>query len=131
MGYKMPIVCKKIVLPIELGDSLSLEQYKEKYGIDLKNFIKLQSTGKIDLIAPDNTELILTDVGTDSPNYFGLFTGPITGLSQSAYIAGEQTGNTTISRIDIDMNVGFGINIFVDQADDFILDNVFVDYYEI
>ena len=34
MGYKMPIVCKEIYLPVP-SSGTTFEEYKEKYGIDL------------------------------------------------------------------------------------------------
>lgn len=38
MGYQMPIVVKEIYLPVPYHD-MSLEEYKEKFGIDLNEIL--------------------------------------------------------------------------------------------
>lgn len=41
MGYKMPIVCQEVYLPFERGDTLA--NYKEKYGIDINDYISVEN----------------------------------------------------------------------------------------
>ena len=66
MGYKMPIVCKEVNFPISKGDELTLEEYKEKYGIDLKNYIELDSDNGLILINfPENMKANVVFRGFD------------------------------------------------------------------
>lgn len=46
MGYEMPNVCKEIYLPIRTDDSsMSIHEYKKKYGVDLRDIFNLTETG--------------------------------------------------------------------------------------
>lgn len=44
MGYKMPIVCKDVIIPLDSNDNdITLDGYKEKYGIDLREFFEFDA----------------------------------------------------------------------------------------
>lgn len=67
MGYKMPIVCKDVILPISLEDAgLTLEEYKNKYGIDLKEFIVLNPINKCIEFKDGNYKLLIRNIADDS-----------------------------------------------------------------
>ena len=45
MGYEIPLVCKEVYLPLDdtfLRDGPSLEVYKKKYGIDLREVFNIR-----------------------------------------------------------------------------------------
>ncbi|MBQ7802985.1 hypothetical protein IJ380_03990 [Candidatus Saccharibacteria bacterium] len=65
MGYKTPLVCKEIYLPIAGDDDgKTLTHYKEKYGIDLLSLISLSCDGKDIQIEelPEFTKFYIVDV---------------------------------------------------------------------
>lgn len=60
MGYKMPNIVKEIYLPIP-GDWKTLEEYKEEYGIDLREFIRLDSNAIYFNFGNAKVYLVLTE----------------------------------------------------------------------
>lgn len=46
MAYQTPIVCKEVYIPVDLDDDgMTLDEYKQKYGIDLNDFFSFDSGG--------------------------------------------------------------------------------------
>lgn len=45
--YKNPIVCKEIYLPFDSvsDDGITLDAYKEKYGVDLRDYLEFSDSG--------------------------------------------------------------------------------------
>lgn len=44
MSYKNFQVCKEVYIPIKEGDVITLDEYKEKYGIDLNDYFNFSET---------------------------------------------------------------------------------------
>lgn len=65
MGYKMPIVCKEVYLPVDTdGAKLTFEQYKEKTGIDLHDvFDFVFNNGYIEVSVKGMQKVYLAYVG--------------------------------------------------------------------
>ena len=60
MGFKNPIGCKDVISPIRIEDTgLTLEAYKNKYGIDLKEFISLDEDTKYIKIKQGDYKLLI------------------------------------------------------------------------
>lgn len=74
MGYKMPIVCKEIYLPVEpsfLANEPTIKEYNEHYGLDLLSILNVvysAENNNVRFIEPEYTKinLVLTGYGVDS-----------------------------------------------------------------
>lgn len=75
MGYKNPIVCKEVYLPIPTG-LLTFEEYKKKYGIDIEELIYID--GGLYYLKPFtkyfivDSENVLNDTGS-AVERFGVY----------------------------------------------------------
>lgn len=121
MGYTMPIVCKELNLPCPMDKSFTLEQYKEKFGIDLKPFIKLEEK-QIYATFPNFTKVNLVCVGLDISLISKV--GPITYSNQTEYDEGVEDATLTFEYVDSQGNAGYGIIFTIDKDTEFALENV-------
>lgn len=84
MGYPNFGKVKTIVLPTP-DENLSYEQYKEKFGIDLKDIVKIASNGLI-ILKPQNVFWLINDVDAHWETPSRLYT------IISAYTSGYESG---------------------------------------
>ena len=128
MGYKMPIVCKEIYLPI-LTNNTSLEEYKEMYGINLKEFIRIRNN-EIQIVFPHFTKVFLVYNQEDTyPNISKVGMPNRVGVVQ--YSAGSSAAHTQIIYEDHEEGYGFGLIFEVDKDLDLTVDNIVINDYEI
>ena len=112
MGYKMPIVCKDMYIPIEDGDFLSFDEYKAKYGIDLKQYFEFDSNGTILFNPPKYIKMYLVS----STSFSGLFMSilPALGfLSEKTYAHGSSDASTFFGTYDGIENEVLGMNLVI------------------
>ena len=121
MGYKMPNVVKEIYLPINVGDDLSVEDYREKYGINLKDFIALEG-GYIN-IKFGISKVFLVDLYIKEVY-------PYIVLSQDGYESGSAEGASLLYG-NPEGQASFCIKFYIDKDDDFSIENVKIKYIEI
>lgn len=126
MGYAIPIVCKEIYLPLPAGEEVTFEEYHEKYGIDLTEFIKLVGNeisfdfglNKVYLVNTPEYKSITNKTVIDvvQPNY----------SKTTGYVSGETTGETIIAysdRFDLQESaIGFTLRINADE--EFSIENI-------
>ena len=118
---------KTIVLPIPAG-VLTLDQYKENYGIDLKEFIGLEANGAITMSFPRNTQVLLDAEDIAGVNTFmPAIKGSLLSISASistSYSAGATDANITIGAYNYDDSGIIGLQIECDKDVSFELDNL-------
>ena len=129
MGYKMPLVTKEIYLPLsdgELVDGITLEEYQEKYGIDLKPFIKLDTFNKT--ISCDFGFSKIYIVNADWNVYFctNVFSYILVNSTQN-WIEGEQGAYIILF---FDESHEYGFELLIPRDDDFKIENVRVVAFE-
>lgn len=119
-----------IILPIEHGDYLSLEEYKQKYGIDIKKLLDIQIDGDniICLFQPFNRYYIV-DVSARGSIFPP--TAMITLVGTQEYDEGSVDAYLMLAVEDINGDSGFGIFITCSKDSDLTLDNIKVKYFEI
>lgn len=127
MSYKTFGKMKTITLPIDGSDQdLTLEEYKEKYGIELKKYIDLES-GSIDLDFPSDALVLLQTLSTTG---YALKIGFINSIPRHAWEEGNEDGYyMLISRDADDYNV-FGIQLSIDKDDPLDFDHIKISNYE-
>lgn len=119
MGYSMPIVCKELYLPIAQDDELNLDEYKDKYGIDLSKYVHINGP-EIAIRFPILYKVYL--VALDYENICPV--GLINNFTASAYESGSTNAETSIMCTDLAENAGFGIRLVVNKDDDLTIDNI-------
>lgn len=128
MAYKMPLVCKEINLPCdEWGERITLEKYKELYGIDLIPFITLENN-KIRVKFPKNTKINL--VSLRGTGYLSAV-GPINRVIFNDYDISSSDAETTLAYTDLDDNAGFGLHFIIERTEDFDMSNLRIMFYEL
>lgn len=127
MSYSAFGKVKTIVLPINGNEDLSYEQYKEKYGIDLKDVIYLQGTsirireGALVLVQAKPS----SEMGYDyfpslfAPNYY----------QQEDWKEGNAQGILSLGLVDTG-SAAHGIRFYVESDDEFKIENVNVMFFE-
>ena len=126
MGYSMPIVCKELYIPIPTTlESLTLTEYKDKYGIDLSNYIVLNE-GYISLEFPLYTKVFLVSYAKNTsisnvafPNKEG----------EQQYVSGSFDG--ILELYVTNDEYGYGLHLEISQDDEFDINNLKVQSYEI
>lgn len=123
---------RTIVLPIDYNDpSMSLEEYKDKYGVDISNFIFLdEGNHQIILSFPDFAQILLCEInyGLVAINGCPHIAQP-NNLIVSQWDSGNSDGRTTIFYAN-DVT-GFGLSFAISQDDDFKIENIIIELYEI
>ena len=101
MGYKMPNVVKEIYLPInpdEDGAGLTIEQYKEKYGIDLKELFVF-NTRDFQVKCNKIAKLYVVNIGVSSGSDFSsLISNKVIPVT---YFKHSTDGEVTSTRIGV------------------------------
>ena len=129
MGYKMPIVCKELYLPCYTGNPISLDEYKKRSGIDLKEYIFLSDSGTIDFKIPDNTKIYIVAQGaifyTDAIKGKVLSVTSV-GIAESTYMSGSSDASIYVGLYDVDGSGPIGMRLMIHNYDDFNLDNLLI-----
>ena len=130
MGYKNFQVVKEIYLPIQRSDNLTLAEYKEKYGIDLKPFVSLDDEGKsIQFTTPNNAKFFIAFLDSLLVPFSKVFQ-PNAFTTQS-WDSGVDSAETILMIEDITATYGIGIAFTIDANDAFDLANIHVGVSEI
>ena len=125
MGYNMPIVSREIHLPIEDGDDLNLKQYKEKYGIDLAQFITLKDDGYIYVDFPLYAKVFVVSKDGFSGGTGKFLLGHSFQSSNSDHGL-ETNAITIIGEYDPIEERWVGIQLHIGYDESFIIDNLIV-----
>lgn len=121
MGYQMPNVIKEIYLPINFGDNLTIEEYKAKYGIDLKKFIFLENN--IIYIKFGLFKVYLVDL-------YNKEVFPFIMMSTKEYVEGMDNAETNLYGNPTGY-ASFGLKLINDSDLPFSIENVKIVYVEI
>lgn len=117
---------KTIVLPFSSDDiGQNLERYKNKYGIDLKEFISLSDSGEIEIVMPQ-TAIYLYDL--DNHNSTCLRPSHI--QQTTVYDEGQYNAETVIGWFNAEESVFEGINVVIDKDSEYSIDNIVLDWLE-
>ena len=108
---------KTIVLPVKnIPYGSSIEEYKELFGIDLKDFIELDEDGYINF-KPKPNDFYLLQCEILGGGFVLL---PIATVGRTKYVFGNTDGDLSLQGIENSE----GIVFWVDSSDDFTLENV-------
>ena len=119
---------KEVYLPIDgngSDDGTTLEQYKNKYGIDLDEFFKITlENGAILLHCPRFTKLFLvnTDEVVANTGMASVLIPNTTGVT--LWDEGASDGETVIAFNDTNGDSVIGIRFFIADSDEFIKENI-------
>ena len=63
-AYKTPIVCKEVIIPFErsVDDGITLDQYRKKYGIDLRDFFSFDQDNNLIMFKQDRSNILRLNV---------------------------------------------------------------------
>ena len=115
---------KTIVLPIP-ANSISLDEYKEKYGIDLREYIYLDGH-EIKLKNVENALILIDDIDSNLVGSIRTLR-PIISLGIQQWTSGSLDGSTIFGCVyNVADEVYEGLELIIDKDDDFTLDNVHV-----
>lgn len=122
---------KTIVIPVPI-EQLNINEYKEKYGIDLRDFVLLDKQYGRMYLKPNafylidfNTAVGSSLIGEESANFAGLF--PISKLNASAYVSGNVDAKLRIETPAED----FYLEIGIPNTLEFSYDNLYIFFNEI
>ena len=129
MGYQMPIVCKELYLPIPSTEA-TLQEYKDLYGIDLRDFIELdEDAGYILFKIPYATKTFLVaptsfneDFGSAIDSYPSVH--EFTDITHQAYSVDDETDARTIIRYWNDGGTIFGLKLGIKYSKEFKIENI-------
>lgn len=108
---------KTIVLPIPEFGNFTINQYKEKYGIDLRDILKVEGS---EIIVKTNAFILLFDaVGTIWSRY--LFPNDFSSVS---YEEGSADAELVWIYKDSNGDVSIGIQFFIDKNDPCDIENL-------
>lgn len=125
MSYENFGVVKTLVLPIPETE-ISVDEYKERFGIDLKEYLILQDG----LIGFDfkNCIVYLSDyknyVGGIVSGYTQNFVFPIACIKYQAWESGSNDGYLQLGSYDSTQLVVDGLHLFIERDKDFEIDNI-------
>lgn len=129
MGYKTRGNVKKITLPIDMAEDLkglTLEQYKEKYGIDLKPYIALRDFE----IMCDFDGLVV--VNFKSPDYCRLTSYFIpTKIAYTTYEANTNDAMLAFYLDDRDNNYAIGIQLRIPKDRPFEINSIVIEPFSV
>ena len=125
MGYPIFGKVKTLVLPLP-NETYSIEEYKNKYGIDLTQFIKLNTNfGQIDFVPQLHTMICLEDIHGYGGEIFGTSKiVPALTNSFSQYVSGSQDGIFILGVYAIGEEALEGLEIRISKDKDFSMENV-------
>ena len=117
---------KTIVLPVP-SDVLSVEQYKDRYGIDLKDILILDNDAK-KIYVKTNACLFIRDEGGICENFsvYGLKNSiyHVSCFSIQEYVSGSAVAQLVLGIYDFVGESVVGISFTIGESDDFIFDNI-------
>lgn len=117
MGYPNFGKVKTIVIPLP-SKEMTLEEYKNHFGIDLKNFFKI-SASEMHFVSND---YVILDTLESSINFsdglWGLRYQNVLGQTQETYEGGSVDGFVTLKGID------YGLKFMVSKNDPLALENI-------
>ena len=127
MGYKMPIVCKELYLPMP-DKSMTLKEYKSCYGVDLTPFIKLEDN-YITLNFPFFTKLYLVSL-PETENAGDAILGSKVFMPNDsdfqAYVSESDDAITTLALYNTISEIYKGIKFVIPAVEAFEIDNILV-----
>lgn len=120
---------KTLTLPIPDSNGLTIAQYKEKYGIDLKDILAINSDdGGMRLIY--NGLILLSDIENSLWNNFTVMgehsVFPVSSFGMSDYESGVNDGSLSIGVCDVINNTTAGLMFFLPNSRTPTLDNIVV-----
>lgn len=121
---------KTITLPISTGDNLTLDEYKEKYGIDLRPYIKLNTEDKeiqlnfdgfvlVRLMKSSGDAILVSSVF--APNKFNIH----------YWSEGHDSAVLSLMLADADGNWADGIKFEIESTSPFELDSIRIAFQEL
>lgn len=125
MAYKTPIVCKELYLPCSVLDgNMTLDEYKAKYGIDLKPFIRLEDDGTIYFDFPHLTKCYICDLDYGSSDLPDV--GEVNYNNGQQWDEGADDGELMIGHYDLNQNNGYSIKFSISRNAEFSIENIVV-----
>ena len=130
MSYPVFGKVKTIVLPVPTpDDAISLQQYKDRYGIDLKDFLVLEPDyGLIDFIAPkDSIVLFNTREVSEHFEHIVILGLDVLQESSSKPYNVDTSSNAELNLVFTSVNMQF----YIRYTDDFTIDNILIQSSEV
>ena len=124
MSYPVFGKVKTIVLPTDLDSAVTLDEYKNLFGIDLKELIYLDKLNHCILFKAPNTMFLLGMHGLES--YYGLY-GNYLAPANSVYVSSWDEGVTpalTLLWTAHNDSEGAGLTLTIDSSAPFSIDSV-------
>lgn len=116
---------KTIVLPTP-DHPLTLEEYQEQFGIDLKGFLTLDSITKCIEFHADNSLVLIKIIGAVSQ-----FLRCITSFDYTPFDEGNDDAVTILGWYNAPEEQYEGLRLIIDKDTSFSLANVKVSFYEV
>lgn len=130
MGYPVFGKVKTIVLPTNLTQPVTIEEYKDLFGIDLKDFIYLDADYHVIKIKAPNTMFLLDMNGLDYVfGNYGDHLESAHSIMISSYTAGSDSATTFLWTANNSLE-GEGIVLNIDKDSPFSIDNLMVSISE-
>lgn len=118
-------IVKTIVLPLTI-DTLSIDEYKARFGIDLREFISLEGGNLI--FDFKNCAFYLSDCGNELKSQESGFLHhmvlPIARYDYGEWASGSTDGYITLGILDVVESGTYGIVFTISKDDDFVIDNL-------
>lgn len=129
-GYPNFGKVKTIVLPCDFREELTIDEYREKFGIDLREFISLGSIVKdMKFNAPNSLVLISTRSGIMEGAYNVNMLVPVTTSSFQVHNSEDQKdASLTLGGYNTEENSLYGITFKIKHTDEFKIENLKVSY---
>ena len=125
MGYPNFGKVKTIVLPCP-SDSLTIAQYKERYGIDLSNYLRLEDAS-IYFKAPENTLILLNDEGGQTTADFISRVNTISFIEKQEWEEGNTDGVLNFGAWYVPSENAYeGLSFVISKSEEFKLENLLI-----
>lgn len=121
---------KTITLPIATGDNLTLDEYKEKYGIDLRPYIKLNTEDKEIQLNFDGFVLVRLMKSPGDAIFVSTVFAP-NSFKVRLWNEGHNSASLSLTLKDADGNWDDGIKFEILSTSTFELDSIRVTFQEI
>ena len=66
MSYKTPLIVKEIYLPFEVNGEYTLDEYKNKFGIDLRDYFDFYEDANKIVLKPTSAKIFVVTISVDS-----------------------------------------------------------------
>lgn len=131
MGYETKVICKEVHLPItmESGNGITLEEYKNRYGIDLTDILEFNIISNTLEIRVKPFYKVWIYSANPKPQVFSDFMGYMVQasngcVSESEWASGVTAAETKFGAWD-DQDEGFvGLYFSISQADELDIKNI-------